>query len=416
MNIILGNWYWDWDANTRKAANTAEQNTINWRKQIQKDHNFTISEKLVATYDQMQQKAAVSIISGAPIASAFIVEPSWAMAMIKQGLVYPVSDITDIDMGADKPMEWNQLIRDSFTFNGKTYAFNAGYDSSKHAGGVFFNKRLFQEAGIDPNLPYDKQKDGTWTWDVFMDLCQKLTRDTNNDGIIDTYALATQHTTTLDEVIASNGADWVMKDPKTGKFENGIKTPQFLEALQWAYQFHAKGYLMPQPENSSWDWYKNAFITGKAAMMVDQQYCSGDIAKMKDDWGFVLFPKGPKMKTYRYPDCDNVWIIPSTFKKADAEKILYGFMLWNTPAPENRDPDAWKIPLYSEFRDSRAVDETLAIIHEHKYAATTYYSYIPGLERGDIGWKLWWDGVDPAQLIETVEQSWDATIAKANPN
>jgi hypothetical protein len=34
------------------------------------------------------------------------------------------------------------------------------------------------------------QKAGTWTWDTFVDLCKKLTRDINNDGIIDVYALA----------------------------------------------------------------------------------------------------------------------------------------------------------------------------------------------------------------------------------
>jgi ABC-type glycerol-3-phosphate transport system substrate-binding protein len=51
---------------------------------------------------------------------------------------------------------------------------------------LFFNKRLFREAGLDPNLPYDMQKAGTWTWSAFIDVCKKLTRDTNNDGRMDT--------------------------------------------------------------------------------------------------------------------------------------------------------------------------------------------------------------------------------------
>lgn len=41
--------------------------------------------------------------------------------------------------------------------------------------GVFFNKRLLNDAGVDPEEIYDLQAKGEWTWEAFEALCEKLT-------------------------------------------------------------------------------------------------------------------------------------------------------------------------------------------------------------------------------------------------
>jgi ABC-type glycerol-3-phosphate transport system substrate-binding protein len=371
-------------------------------------------EKNIGSYDQMLQLTAMSVMSGTPVASAVIMQPNWVMSLIRQNMVFPISDLTMVDTSKTEPVNWNQLVREDFTFNGKTYAFATGYGNSKHSVFIFYNKRLFEEAGIDPELPYDMQKAGTWTWDAYMDICKKLTRDIDNDGVVDTYALTTQHSTTIDAILFSNGAEWVGKDKATGKFFNATTKPEFIQSIQWAYQLHTEGVIMPQPEGSNWDWYKEAFRTGKGAMMVDQEYCADDLKNMTDDWGIVLFPKGPRMDEYRYATDENVWVIPATYSREEAEKILYGYYLWNYPV-EGEAPDAWKSERYPEYRDTRAVDETLVLAHDPKYGKTNNAMFVPDLERGDIAWNLWWDGVDPAQLVESVQQVWDAAINDVNP-
>ena len=70
------------------------------------------------------------------------------------------------------------------------YAFNFGVPEPRE--GMFFNKRILQENGYDPDLPYDMQKDGTWTWETFEELCKKLTRDTDNDGVNDALEIKFQ--------------------------------------------------------------------------------------------------------------------------------------------------------------------------------------------------------------------------------
>jgi hypothetical protein len=94
------------------------------------------------------------------------------------------------------------------------------------------------------------------------------------------------------------------------------------------------------------------------------------------------------------------------------DKLLTAFQLWSTPVDD--DPDAWKDDQYSVYRDARAVDETLTMIRDPKYGSMKNYVFIPGLERGDIAWSMWgWEG-DPAQLVESVSQAWDALINDAN--
>jgi ABC-type glycerol-3-phosphate transport system substrate-binding protein len=95
-----------------------------------------------------------------------VLQPNWAVALLDQRLLYPVSDGKRVSFSDTKPVEWNKDVTSAFTFNGKAYAFSVGYGTSQHASGVFFNKRLFQETGLNPNLPYDMQKNGIWTWDA----------------------------------------------------------------------------------------------------------------------------------------------------------------------------------------------------------------------------------------------------------
>jgi len=123
----------------------------------------------------------------------------------------------------------------------------------------------------------------------------------------------------------------------------------------------------------------------------------------------VLFPKGPKSPTYRVYTRDNMMVIPATYKPAEVEKILWAVSLWYTPLDNE-----WKSGQYNFFRDSRAVDETMEYLRDPKLSMIKYYSYINGLERGDIAWYLWGYEGEPAQLVESVSQDWDAKIAEAN--
>jgi hypothetical protein len=416
MDIVIGNWWTDYDTKTYKPMNEAEEMTLAWRTKIQRDHGFTMSEKNIASWGEMSGLAANSIMSGKPAASVFVLQPDWAMALKTQDLLYPVSDIKDNNLTSPQPVErgaiaprWNaQSIRD-FTINNKVYAFSNDVNIS-NAQVIFFNKRLLREAGIDPNFPYDQQKAGTWTWAVFLDMCHKLTRDINNDGIIDTYALPRDLSTDiLDAILSSNGATYVDKDPRTGRYVNATNRPEFLEGLQFAIRLNNEGVMKPKPENARWDWYKPEFADGNVAMRIDESYVWGELGNMRDDWGMVLFPKGPKSTNYRVFTRENILVIPRTYDEKTAEKIMYALQLWYTPVT-----DDWRSSLYNSFRDRRAVEETVALIRDTRLHMPKHYVFITGLNRGGIAWEMWYHEGDPAQLIESVSGDWNAKIADTN--
>ena len=415
-DIVIGNWWENYNVDTWKPRSDYEEKELEYRKKIQKEFGFKIQQKQIASWEQMSQTTALSIMSGKPAADVFFLQPNWVMMLYNRKLIFPVSDSKAVDFKKQEsfapgylPVEWNQDTLKAFTFNGKAYAFSVGYGTALHAQVVYFNKRLFREAGLDPNLPYDMQKNGTWTWDNFIDICKKLTRDINNDGVIDTFAMtADLSTEILDAIVSSNGANYIDKDA-SGKFVNATGRPEFIEALQFAMRLRNENILMPRPEISNWDWYQAQFTDGKVAMRVEPQYVAGQLGNIKDDWGMVLFPKGPKAKDYTVFTDENVMVIPSTYKIDKVDKIMKAVQLWYTPLD-----DDWKSNLYHIYRDTRAVDETITMIRDPKYQVWKYHLFIPGLERGDIAWAIWWYEGEPAALVESVSQAWNALIDDVN--
>jgi ABC-type glycerol-3-phosphate transport system substrate-binding protein len=410
MNITIGNWWADYDPNTFRARSDYEERELDYRKRFLQQYNFTMQNKNIASWNEMAQIAATSIMAGRPAATVFVLQPDWALALYRQNLLYPVGSRRSVNWSSNTPIEWNRMVTQAFTFGGKAYAFAAGYGSSYHAACVFFNKRLFREAGLDPNLPYDLQRAGTWTWDRFLEVCKQLTRDINNDGIKDIYAMPGDLSTEiLDAFVSSNGAKYVDR-ASNGRLVNATNRPEFVEAVRYYMRLRDEGVMKPKPEGAAWNWHIPEFNDGRVAMRIDQQYlATNDLRNMRDDWGMVLPPKGPRSRNYVVFNDENVMVIPARTPDAQVDAILWAVQTWLTPV----DSD-WRLGEYPNYRDRRAVDETIALIRNQSLWQWKYHLHVPGLNRGAIAWEIWWHDGEPAQLIEAVSQSWNALIDDAN--
>jgi ABC-type glycerol-3-phosphate transport system substrate-binding protein len=409
--VTIGNWWSDYDVNTVVPQSDYDERLLEYRKALLKENNIVIRTKNVASWNEMSQIAATSIMAGKPAAQVFTLQPDWALALYRQNLLADVSANNQVKLNSTTPVDWNKSVTETFTFNKKTYAFQAGYGDSLHAPVVVWNKRLFREAGLDPNLPYDLQKNGQWTWDRFLQLCKQLTRDINNDGIIDVYGMPRDLSTEiLDAFVVSNGAMYVNRDSKTGKLINVTNRPEFVEAVQFFLRLRDEGVMMPRPEGSEWNWHIPAFNDGKVAMRIDQHYIAhNDLQNMKDDWGLVVPPRGPKAKNYILFTDENVMVVPSTYNKDQINAIMWAVQAWLTPIDNN-----WKAPLYQLYRDRRAIDETWVYIRDPKLQQWRYHLHVPGLNRGGIAWEIWYHDGEAAQLIEAVSPQWNALIEDAN--
>ncbi len=292
--ITVGDW---WSTGEETEATTQkEEDQRAYRAQIQTDHNFTLEQVSLGGWAEYAEIFITSTMSGDPAADIFIMDQAMVPEPIKQGLCYPVSDIPSFDFTDEK---WNSSIRDSYTQEGVTYAFSEEKDTP--GLGVFWNKRLFEEAGLDADLLYDLQKNGEWTWDKFHELAKQLTKDTNSDGVNDTYGISTWQREIVKAAVFSNGTDYVRFNEETGRYENNQLSDDYLAAVQLGVDLYAEGLIMPQPEGAEYTFFVDAFATGQAAMCSTEWYRHTSFQEMEDDWGFVFFPVGPsanaKMQT-----------------------------------------------------------------------------------------------------------------------
>jgi len=217
----------------------------------------------------------------------------------------------------------------------------------------------------------------------------------------------------LEALVTSNGAEFVGRD-SSGKFTAGFESPGFLEALNFYRRMINEKLIMERPEEPGrWDWFMQMFKDGSAAMMIFPEYVCTELNNtMTDDWGYVLPPKGPRAGGYRFSTWENVFTVPSVYKGEELDVILTAVNLWMMPVEDN-----WKNGLWSTYRDTRAVDETLAMIRGPGFGQFRNYMLVPGFSNEGIGammWRYyWWEG-DPAQLVESVSPNWSSMINNAN--
>jgi ABC-type glycerol-3-phosphate transport system substrate-binding protein len=347
-------------------------------------------------------------MSGSKEYSIYCLPADAAMILSGHGLLYPVSDSKNFPNNRvgviGKKASWQPLVEEQVTINGKCYGVMFGSLGTSWEGNyIFFNKRLFKEAGLDDDLPFKMQKDGTWTWDNFLKICKQLTRDINNDGVIDIYAMPSDDIReVMFALVYGNNGNFVTKD-SNGKFHNATNTPEFIEALQFFQTLVNEGVVKVAREGiDQWGWNWSEFMDGRVAMVFDPEWRQAEAPEMMDDYGMVLAPKGPRATGYRTTLTENVFCIPAYFTPDEVDIILEAFEKWVVPV---YDAD-WKTEYYAFHRDRRSVDETMVL--QRQVAMIRDFSIIPGYPIYMVE-QRWWETGNAAQAVE----SWAPWIEEA---
>jgi len=407
MEVIVGDWWSNPDA---PAAGKADEDQRAFRQWTCDTYNVKVVQKAVAGWGSHPQFVSNFCITGGDENYVMFIDGRSANTGVKAGLFYDLSKIKSVDY--KDASKYDQGVVEKLKKGDSFYAFNWGKPEPKQ--GVFFNKRILAENGYDPDLPYDLQASGEWTWAKFEEILASLTKDTDNDGVIDQYGMSSFNTEFCSIALASNGGSWVGRDAN-GKYFNNAGSEKSMETLNWVYAVSSK-YQLPQPEGANWDYFKSAFLNGETAFYVDEEYNAqpnGLLAPMADDWGFVCFPLGPSGDgKYKTLHNSNMVIIPGFYDDARAEKIAKAVDLWLEPVPGYDDPDSWKEGYYAGFRDSRAVDETLVLMAETPNPR--FDSLISGLNIGDIAWSVFGGWATPQEQYESSKNVWQSLIDDCN--
>lgn len=147
---------------------------------------------------------------------------------------------------------------------------------------MFVNKTLLAKEAIA--IP-----DGTWTWDDFLDICRRVTKDTDGDGVTDQYGC---YDYGWQEAVRSNGAVLFEEDGKTACFSDR----KVEEAVRFVKELNAvnEGYLVTARE---FDRGKVAFRPFSFSEYRTYKPYPWRIKKYSDfEWDCVKLPVGPEGK------------------------------------------------------------------------------------------------------------------------
>ncbi len=409
VEIIIRDW-WSTEEDEDKdktAYEEAREEYIDW---IQKTYNFKIKQIAISTWDSVPEDFANYATTGGDEYYLFILRHSKeAVAAMNSGLMYDLSTIDCLDFTEEK---WGGEggLHNLFTKKGGIYGMRTG--DPYPTGGVYFNKRLLQEAGINPDDIYTYQENMEWTWDKFEELCNQIQADTDSDGVIDRYAMCSFSMNAFRSAVYSNGGEFVGLD-ENGDYYNALESDETIEALNWMLHMR-ETYEMAYPEGADWNYWSTAFVNGEAAFAPgDELYLAGnDYNNMADDYGFVCFPMGPKASDYTNCYQGDPYCIPACYDADKAWKIAFAYNLYTEPVPGYEDYEAWVDDFLPNFRDTEAVEYTVARML--KNGMVTYHELIPGLDLGnDVIYAINKDNT-PAQQTEAIRNTWNTYIEEAN--
>lgn len=411
MEIIIRNW-WSGDGTEDEPRNDYEEARQEYREWIQSTYNFTIKEVGISDWGSTPQDFVDYATTGGDENYVWVLrtapETSSALA---SGLMYDLATLDCLDFTEEKFTA--NKVHELFSKGESIYGMSAGVSEGRI--GIYFNKRILQDAGIDPEEPYNLQAAGEWTWDAFSEMLEKVQRDIDNDGVIDIAGFTVNNGDFTTAAIFSNGGEYIGMDD-AGNFTYRLEDPDTLEALEWAADIFTN-YRQVDPEGSQWDYYKQAFVNGESAFMVENAYAGygdpnpGFLNDMEDDFGFVMFPKGPQMDDYINVWSNNVIAIPACYDADKAWKLAFAWNLYTDDVPGY---EGWldMSHIYAGMRDTRAVEETYVMLTEK--GTVNYAEILPSLDIGpDFTWNFG-PGSVVSESVEAIRDTWKSYIDAAN--
>jgi multiple sugar transport system substrate-binding protein len=161
--------------------------------------------------------------------------------------------------------------------------------------GLFYRKDLLEKAGVQ--APPSKAENA-WTWEQFVETARKLTIDKNGKNAADPsfdpknikqYGVTFDATAdTLNNLVYSNGGDWVSKDGNTFT----LNQPEGSDAIQKMADLINVYHVAPSPLTAkSMPAMNVALQSGIAAMAIGGQWMNLDLGNAKVKYDIGVLPK-----------------------------------------------------------------------------------------------------------------------------
>lgn len=315
---------YEWNPTTETGQNQDADRWLARIAEVEEKFNVDIVEKQGANTYDYNSNIVTSILSGDPIGHLISVNGGSNYEFIRAGIAASLDDGMEksgIDFKSDK---YNQMIRQYYNVNNKQYifGFTTFRDTTRDVSGLWlYNKRIMKQINEDPYALYQA---GNWTWDEATRIANKATVRSAN-GTVTQYGLGIS--SALDAVInltMANGGQIGTVNDKAVPTIN-LNTPATREALEQLYQWGVEDkVVMGNGGELAWDAIAKEFAKGNIALLSDGAAAINICQQqdMRDDFGVVPIPKGPRTTEHVTPmNIGYGWIIPVTYQK-DVDKYL----------------------------------------------------------------------------------------------
>ncbi len=249
------------------------------------------------TPDNYNEKLLSNVAAGTPPDTAFISQSQY-QTLVHDGLLLDVTDYVQADpvLGQEGYFIEPQETERAADANGRW----RGIGSCWTALHLYFNRALFEEAGVEPP---DFADDKIWDWDTFLEAARLLTKDENGrhpgDAGFD-----------VENVVQWGfymGTDWWMMYDQLAKANGGglsdgqlltLDTPEALEGIQAFADLVHVHQVMPEAVffNELGMDASQMIDTGRLAMVVDGSWALSFMYKISSPLGVgpvpVLDPAG----------------------------------------------------------------------------------------------------------------------------
>lgn len=372
--IIIRDWY---SSGEVWPSNDYEKALLEYWEWCQKTYNFTIKQVAISSWaDAIADFDKYVSAGGDDKYYAFVLmEEGYNKNVVDSlfnGYMYDLSTLDCIDFTDSQYMA--NRVHEKYTVQDGIYAMKAGI--SEPRTGMYFNKGLLREAGIDPDSIYEMQQDGTWDWDAWTSIMNQVQeRSMDDNGGITVHGFDSNYSAFVNAAIYSNDGALIGLD-EDGYYTLELNSNATGVATKWAYNV-INGYSY-RIEGSTWDVYKQNFLEGKCAFLVEDAYActSGNYLTDADfDIGFVMMPMGPNASDYVNCWTNNIVVIPSCYDAEKAWKVAFAYDLYAAPLPGFEDYIDLRPYIISGCIDRTAVNETIPMMMEK--GVISYKSMVP---------------------------------------
>lgn len=224
-----------------------------------------------------------------------------------------LEDLTERVNSADCPLNW---VTDFFPTATDSFAYRGRVMGVPILGGnclIFYNRKMFREAGVP--FPDDEH----WTFEDFVSISKKLTRDTDGDGKLDTFGFSLPNWIYFMPFTWGFGVDY-LNDSRTDWAFTGsaaVESLCFYQNLRYGFRISPSITEMPNYAEGA------MFMTGHVAMFCNGPWACPTFGSTDIDFDLAHIPFGPSGKRYTRVTWDGL----SMFSKSRHKDAAWRFML-----------------------------------------------------------------------------------------